>query len=275
MDKTNHYGSVFGGLLPVTDALRMTTASLTVDFLARMSVKSNISSADMKRLLDMGFDQADLPRIRDVLNVSSDGRINNMDRGTWGKLDEEMQAAVQITMDRVILEPSGATLPAFMTDMSGGAFIPRIFTKFMRFPLESIERMTYRGMQEMDAKRAIGIATNVAMWSAVLAAKDALRSEDKQIYANEENHMTLLKDAFLYSSVVGGITTVADLTSGIVTGQNLTNDYQFRWGGVVLSDIGKLQRGNPTFSLPLYTVNIGEAVGAAGTTIGLIEETNK
>ena len=122
-----------------------------------------------------------------------------MDRGTWGKLDEEMQAAVQITMDRVILEPSGATLPAFMTDMSGGAFIPRIFTKFMRFPMESIERMTYRGMQEMDAKRAIGIATNVAMWSAVLAAKDALRSEDKQIYANEENHMTLLKDAFLYS----------------------------------------------------------------------------
>ena len=275
LDKTNHYGSVFGGLLPVTDALRMTTASLTVDFLARMSVKSNISSTDMKRLLDMGFDQADLPRIRDVLNVSSDGRINNMDRGTWGKLDEEMQAAVQITMDRVILEPSGATLPAFMTDMSGGAFIPRIFTKFMRFPLESIERMTYRGMQEMDAKRAIGIATNVAMWSAVLAAKDALRSEDKQIYANEENHMTLIKDAFLYSSVVGGITTVADLTSGIVTGQNLTNDYQFRWGGVVLSDIGKLQRGNPTFSLPLYTVNIGEAVGAAGTTIGLIEETNK
>lgn len=276
LDKTNHYGSVFGGLLPVTDALRMTTASLAVDFLARMSIKSKISGADMKRVLDMGFDAEGLARIRDTLKVTPDGRITNMDRSTWGtKLDEEINAGVQTMLDRVILEPSGATLPAFMTDMSGGGFVPRIFTKFMRFPIESIERMAYRGMQEMDAKRAIGFAINVAMWSAILAAKDALRNEDKQIYANDERYKLLLKDAFLYSSMVGGVATVADVVSGVTTGQNFTNDYDFRFGGVVVSDIGKLQRGDPTLSLPMYNLRIGETFGMAMKTIGMIEETNK
>lgn len=288
LDKMQHYTSVYGGLVPVTDALRMSTATMTVDFLARLSVSSKISSADIKRLGDAGFSEADLPRIREALDVSPDGRINNKDRATWGDINEDIDLAVQTMVDRVILDPNGATLPAFMTNYEGGAFVPRIFAKFLRFPIESIERMMYRGVQEMDARRAIGFAANFATWAAVLAAKDAIRGEERGMY-EDGDYATLFKDALMYSSVVGGVGAIADVVAGITTGKNLTNDFSYRFGGVVVSDINKMQnftRGlltgdadrisrGPTFHVPMATVRIGEGVAAAMTTLRLIEETNR
>ena len=288
LDKMQHYTSVYGGLVPVTDALRMTTASMTVDFLARLSVASKISDVDIKRLGDAGFSKADLPRIRKALDVSPDGRINNKDRSTWGGVNDDIDLAVQTTVDRVILDPNGATLPSFMTNYEGGGVVPRIFAKFLRFPIESIERMLYRGVQEMDARRAIGFAANFATWAAVLSAKDAIRGEERSMY-EDGDYATLFKDALMYSSVAGGVGAVADTVAGLTTGRHITNDFSYRFGGVVASDVMKLQnftRGlltgdedriskGPNFHVPLMTVRIGEGVAAAMTTLGLIEETNK
>ena len=275
MDGVVQKMAVYGGLLPITDMLKMTTASLSVDFLARMSAKQNISKADMKRVLDMGFDADDLTRIRTTLKVDKDGMVGNWDRKTWGQLDERITMGVQTMVERTILEPNGATLPMFMTDMRGGGVVPRIFMKFMRFPVESYERMLVRGIQEADAKQALGLAGNIAMWSAILAMKDAVREEDKQQYTGDDGMTKLMRDSFMYNSWTGGIQAMADTATGFATGENLTNDYRYRMGGAVQSHIENFQKGEPKVNVPFKTINIGEAFSNAMQAMGLMEETNK
>jgi uncharacterized coiled-coil protein SlyX len=265
--------AIFGGLLPTTDMLRMTTTALYVDFLARMSVAKKISSADMKRIEDMGFDPTDLSRIRDTLKVQPDGRIGNMDRKTWGALDRELTAGALTTVERTILHPNGITLPKFMTNMEGSGIVPRVFAKFLRFPIESYERMLVRGIQEADAKQAIGFATNVGMWAGILAMKDALREEDKQQYTEDEG--SLIKDALLYNSFTSSLVVGVDTASGLLTGENFTNDFRYNIGGAVTSNLTAFQRGDVNVRVPMGSINITDAFTGVLQQLNLVEETNK
>ena len=274
MDNVVHKEAVFGGLLPLTDMLRMSTASLAVDFMARLSVAKKISDADMKRLEDMGFSKEDLPRIRKTLKVGSDGRIGNTDRKTWGTLDDEITAAVMTTVERTILHPNAATLPKFMTNMNEGQFLPRVMFKFMRFPFESYERLLVRGIQEADAKQAMALAGNVAMWSLILSAKDAMKEPEKQAYSGEGGDVQLMKDSFLYNSFTALPVSLTDTISGLATGENFTNDYRYRIGGAPMADYEKLRELNPTISLPFTSMNIGDGVANALVSLKLLEDVN-
>lgn len=267
--------AVFGGLLPLTDMLKMTTASLSVDFLARMSVAKKISDTDLMRIQDMGFGKEDLARIRDTLKVDATGRIGNTDRKTWGKLDREITAGVITMTERTILHPNGATLPKFMTNMNEGQFLPRVMFKFMRFPFESYERLLVRGIQEADAKQMMAVAGNIAMWTLILSAKDAIKEEDKQKYTGDDGVNKLMLDSFLYNSFTAFPISMADTMSGLVTGENLTNDYRYRMGGAVQSDYESLIDGQPRFAMPWGSVNIGDAVAQQLGTLSGLEELNK
>lgn len=272
--------AVYGGLLPVTDMLRMTTASLSVDFMAKLSVASKISKTDAKRLHDMGFGVEDLPLIRDRLQVQPDGRILNTDRKTWGgydskySLDDRITAGVMTMVERTILHPNGATLPKFMTDMNEGQFMPRIMMKFMGYPIEAYERLLVRGLQEADAKQALGLMGNIALWTLVLSAKDAIKEEDKQQFTGDDGMEKLMIQSLLYNSVTSGPVAIADTVTGLATGENLTNDYKFQAGGAVYSQIEKVQQGKVALSLPFYTLkaDIGDGVANALETLGILEE---
>jgi hypothetical protein len=274
LDGTTQRMAVFGGLLPVTDMLRMTTASLSVDFLARMSVAKNISKTDMMRVEDMGFDAGDFEAIRKTLGVKGDGTITNFDRKTWGDLDEKINLGVNTMVERVILHPNGITLPKFMTDFNEGQFFPRIMFKFMRFPFESYERMLGRGMQEADAKQAVALAGNIAMWSLILAGKDALKDEDKQRYAGEEGLSALALDSFMYNSVTAGPVAFIDTGLGLLTGKTSLG-YRYQIGGALASDYNSALKGDFRMSTPLAPINIGDGFATAAQTIGLMEESNK
>jgi len=266
--------SIWGGLMPITDMLRLTTASLSVDFLARMSVQKNISKTDKMRLEDMGFALEDLARVRDTLKVDKTGRIGNMDRKTWGKLDEDITLGVNIMVDRTILHPDGATLPKFMTNMNEGQFIPRVMMKFMRFPFESYERLFVRGIQESDSKQLTALAGNVAMWAGILSIKDALRDEDKQMYADDDGAAKLFRDSMMYNSWTSLPVAAGDWATGLTTGKTLMG-YPHRLGGAVQSDIESAQKGNFRFALPFYSFNVGEAFSDGMTQLMGLEETNK
>lgn len=274
LDGTQQRMAVFGGLLPMTDMLRMTTASLSVDFLARMSVAKTISKADMRRVQDMGFDTSDFERIRTTLKVDVDGKIGNTDRKTWGQLDEDIMLAVNTTVERTILHPNGITLPKFMTDFNEGQFFPRVMFKFMRFPFESYERMLGRGLQEADAKQGVALAGNIALWTMILAAKDALKAEDKQKYTGEDGMTQLMIDSFLYNSWTAGPVAFADTAMGLTTGKTLQG-YRYSVLGAAMSDVDSARKGEFRVSVPLGSANIGDGVGAAFQTMGLLEETNK
>jgi hypothetical protein len=265
--------SVYGGLLPVTDALRLLTTTLSVDFLAKMSVKQNLTKEDIMRLGDMGFTQKELGNIRKKLDVQPDGTIGNTDRTTWGKLDMDITLGVQTMVERTILNPNGATLPKFMTNMNEGQFIPRVMLKFMRFPIEAHERLLLRGFQYGDANQAVALTVNIGMWGLILSAKDALREEEKKQYTGDEGEFNLMRDAFLYNSFTSSPVLFSDLAFGLVTGENFTNDYDFSYGGSPMSDFARIQRGDLTVSAPFYNVKVGEAAGEIWNNLAILDET--
>jgi hypothetical protein len=267
--------SIFSGLLPITDMLRMTSTVLSVDFMAGLSVAKKISKTDIKRLEDMGFGVEDLPQIRDTLKVDAAGRIGNSDRKTWGALDDKITAGVMTMTERTILDPNGISLPLFMTNMNEGQFLPRIMFKFMRFPFESYERMLVRGMQEPDAKQLLAFGGNIAMWTAVLAAKDALKPEDKQQYTGSDGLDKLMIASLLQNYATALPIAMADTAVGLTTGKNLTNDYRYRIGGVVQSDYQNLISGNPKVTVPFKTLNLGDGVASALKDIQWLEELNR
>lgn len=275
MDDIVRKEAVFGGLLPLTDMMRMATASLSVDFLAKLSVAKNISPTDVQRLGDMGFGVEDLTLIKERLKVQPDGRIGNTDRKTWGSLDKKITYGVQTMVERTILHPNGATLPKFMTNMNEGQFLPRVMFKFMRFPFESYERLLGRGMQEADAKQLLALGGNVAMWTMLLAAKDALKDEDKQKYTGEDGGNQLMMDSFLYNSFTALPISAMDTASGLLTGENMTNDYRYRLGGAVQTDYEALVRMNPGLAIPFYKIHLGDAVANSMAAITGLEELNR
>ena len=255
--------AIYGGLLPVTDMLRMASTTLAVDFMAGLSVAGKISKTDLMRLQDMGFDESILPRIRKTLDVQPDGTINNIDRSTWGALDEEITFAVQTAVKRTILHPDGISLPKFMTDMDAGQILPRLVFKFMRFPIASYERLLGRGIQEMDAKQIISFATNIGMWAAILSFKDAMKDPIDQKYNTADGELELIKDSFVMGSVTSGPMLALDTFYGAFTGKNASNDYRWSPGSAIWSDIRSAQQGTFKFSTPAGSVPVGTVVGEA------------
>lgn len=274
-DKIVNAEAVFSFLLPITDMLRMATASLSVDFVAGLSVAKKISKTDEMRLNDMGLTKDDLPEIQRVLQVDSTGRIGNMDRKSWGKLDDKLTAGVMTMVERTVLHPNGATLPRIMTNMNEGQIVPRLFMKFLRFPMESYERMLIRGVQEADAKQLMALGGNIAMWTAILSMKDAIKPPDKQQYHGEDGTMNLMKDSFIYNSYTAMPLMLMDMGWGAVTGKTMTNDYRYRIGGVIQADYESAQKGDFRFSVPLGGYNLGDAVGNAFNWINGLVELNK
>ena len=257
LDDIVRWQSVYSGLMPLTDMLRMSAASLSVDFMATLSVANRVSKADMKRLNDMGFGAEDLENIRTTLQVDKTGRINNMDRKTWGALDRKITAGVMTMVERTILDPNGITLPKFMTNMNEGQLVPRVMMKFMRYPFESYERMLVRGIQESDAKQATAFAGNIAIWMFILSAKDAMKSPEDQRYTGDEGTTDLFTDAAMRNSWTSGLSVGLDTVAGLATGSNLTNDYEYKVGGAVQSDYESALKGEFRYALPFTSVKLG------------------
>jgi len=278
IDDTTRKTSIWGGLMPITDGLKLMTLSLGVDNLARLSVAKKISPTDIMRLEDMGFSKADLPLIKKTLKVDSSGKITNMNMKSWGKLHGKMTDGLITLVDRTILHPDGITLPKFMTDVNDGAFLSKVVLKFMKFPVESYERMLLRGMQEADIKQAMGVMGNIAMWSMILTAKDATKEDKYKQYDLDTNEgMTkLMKDSLLMNSWTTGVTALGDRLSSTLTGENLFTDYNPIIGGAPVGDMRKLLwKHDPTFNTYGHNIHIGTAVSDFMNTVGILDEATK
>lgn len=253
MDKGVNKLSIFGGLSPITDLLKLTSQTVTTEFITKASV-GKIAGADMKRLLDMGIGKEELVMIKDRLGVTAEGRITNMDRSTWGEVDDLLLRANRNMVNRMILHPDGATLPHIMTNYDFGGIAPRIFTKFLRFPVEAWERLVLRGLQEADIKQATAVLANTAMWYYILQAKDALKDPADQKYSalkGEEGKMELFKDSMLANSYSAPVMTFADLIAGATTGET-TRGYPASMGAPAM-DLSRAHNGQFNISLPFYT----------------------
>jgi hypothetical protein len=223
LDKATTRGALYGGLQLTTDVLRLLAVAMNTDFVARMSVAKKINSSDIKKLESMGISLDNLKEIKTTLKVDKDGGITNWDRTSWGGMDDTISRASMIMLDRTILHPTAATLPSFMTNYAGGGVVPRILMKFMRFPIESHERLLVRGLQEVDMNRMVGYGVNIGMWAAILMAKDALLPEDKQKYSldDEEKLRKLFIHSAYTSSITSGAMSMLDYGYGFWSGQSM------------------------------------------------------
>lgn len=252
---TNKFG-IYGGLAPLTDLWRYTSQTLTSEFIARQAGNiSKITPTDLQRLNDIGLDIKDLERVRDVLKIDKNGLITNMDRSTWGDVDDMLLNANRNMMDRVVLHPSGATLPAIMTNYDLYGIAPKIFFKFMRFPVEAWERLALRGMQEMDIKQSIAILANGMMWYYILLAKDAMKEpKDRKYEADtDESNTQLFKDAMMMNSYLSGPMTALDYASEALTGRDVRG-YEASLGAP-FNDITRVVWDHKiNLGLPFYTI---------------------
>ena len=279
IDKSVHKLSLLSGMAPLTDLMKLMSSSMTTDFLARASVRK-LSPTDLQRVLDMGFDTKDLEELRRVLQVDKDGNIGNMDRNTWGDIDRKLTHAGLTTIDRTVLHPSGATLPKFMTNYEGGAIVPRLLMKFLRFPVESYERLLVRGLQNFDAKQLIALGANMGMWYLILQTKDAVREQTqgtsletgKPLYAGIDGQQKLLRDTLLSTSMVSAPTMLADRVYAALTGRTLSG-YEAALSAPT-SDFRKLTQGKINFSIPFWTfkIDIGKAASNHLNNLNLLNE---
>lgn len=257
IENTNRKFSIWGGLMPITDTLKLLTQSASIDFLAQATSRK-LSKTDVMRLQDMGLELSDLPAIKKALDVAPDGTIRNMDSSKWGDIKVKMTDGIRTMMYRTILHPDGATLPKHMTDSDTGAWWSRIFMKFMRFPMESYERVGLRSIQEWDYKQAVGLTANIAMWSMILTAKDAMKAEDKQRYDFDdlETMTQLAMDSFLLNSWTTGATSIVDMVTGVTTGQQIVSGYPYQ-GSAPIRDLVNIHRGTPKINVYGNNIDIG------------------
>ncbi len=271
LDKATTKGALYGGLQLTTDILRLATVSMNTDFVARMSIAKKINSSDIKKLESMGISLDKLKEVKTALKVNKDGEITNWDRASWGGIDDTVSRASMIMLDRTILHPTAATLPTFMTNYAGGGIVPRILMKFMRFPIESHERLLVRGIQEIDMNRMVGYGVNMGMWGTILMAKDALLPEEKQKYSldDEEKLRKLFLHSAYTSSITSGAVSMFDYAYGFWSGQSMMG-YKHNLsapttaGGNIIEGKGKVNLflGNAQFDL-----NSGISMGEDGVSL--------
>ena len=257
IDSFINKAAVYGGLQPVTDMGRMLTSIMTTDFIARMSVKEKLSAHDIKMLNGMGISIDRLPSIRETMKVDKNGVIGNYDITTWGALEEEMQRINWITQQETILHPSASTLPLPMTDYDGGGLVPRILTKFMRFSVASYESMLLRNIQEANADKLVGLGLNFAMATMILAARDAVKPEDKQRYAYDggDKEKRLYLDALLFTNPVALPGTIIDTTADILGVEN-TKGFKGHFQAAPIKLLSDATQGKLSMRLPVGSIGI-------------------
>lgn len=111
------------------------------------------------------------------------------------------------------------------------------------------------------------------MWTAILQMKDSIKDPIDQEYNGKDGMDKLMMNSFFMNSATSLPFAVGDHASGLLTGKNLTNDWDYRFGGAVGSDMGKLLRGDPTLSLPMLpSLHIGDGAASAARDIFGLEQ---
>lgn len=266
LDGTSHKLAVWGGMLPLTDIMRTASMSAGLDQLARYSVKKKLTSADINRLEGYGLTVEDLPKLKEVMQVSDDGLIGNYDIKSFGDLEQRVLDGLLESVDRTIMNGNGMTLPPFLTDSGTGTFVSKILFKFMRYPVESYERLLLRGMQEADAQQIMSVALNTMIWAGVYMIKDAILPEEKKKYNEDDWETKLLKDSLLMNSWLGVVPMTVDFVAGYGFGENVTND--FKPSNVVWNDFKKFRSGILSINVPFSKVELDLNKGT-GYALGL------
>lgn len=240
-----------GLLQPITDFTRILSASSAKSWLASVahnnSLGKSLSNADKVRLSKFGFTEKDLPKVKQELGLDNKGLITNefLDHTTFGN---RILDGIQDSVDATVMSGSAMHLPTFMTDRGVNNWLNTLVFKFMRYPMESYEKLLLRGFQEADARKITMIGLNSLAFSLMFQMRDAMKPEgSKKRYEGDDGFALLMRDSLAMNSYLGVIPSAVDFGWSNITGNNLTNDYKA--SSISDSMIGKWQKGKFGFNL--------------------------
>lgn len=228
LDSANHKASKIFGLQPVTEASRILAGSSGVNWLLDVAQNpAKLSAMDDKRLARLGLDRKDLQDIADArqhVEYDADGRLVDWHMENWKpEVHAKMRDAIYQHINSSILHPDGASLPMWITDPD--SWIAKVTMQFMRFPMDSYEKLALRGVSEFDGKQMSGLVGNLAVWYMVTSFRDAIKVEDKQRYNGKDGNMTQFQDVISMSSMAGGPISMVSKAYTMGTGNIPGSDY--------------------------------------------------
>ena len=229
LDSANHKASKLFGLQPVTEASRILTGSSGVNWLLDMAANPyKLSSMDDKKLARLGLDRQDLLKINEArahVEYDVDDKLIDWHMEKWDpETHDMMRDALYEHINASILHPDAASLPMWITEPD--SWIAKITMQFMRFPMDSYEKLTLRGLSEFDGKQVGSLVGNIALWYMVSSFRDALKLEDKQRYNGEDGAKQQFQDVIAMSSLAGGPISMVSKAYSIGTGNILGSDYR-------------------------------------------------
>ena len=229
LDSGVHKLSLASGMPFATDMMRVASNMAAQDFIMDLALgTSKMTKANVKRMNTLGLDQADLDYIKSKITYKNGVPLLNQSK--WkGNMSEKFDRATMASVYQSILEPDGMTLPRSFSD-GNNIIVREIFGKFLRFPIDSIEKIMAKGISEADARVFLGNSMNIVMWSNILMAKNYVNGGDR--YDGEDGEQKLMMDSIMMSTIVGGISVPFQFINQ-VTNKDAYGDT----GGVVISDI--------------------------------------
>ena len=249
-DDIVHKEAYLSGLTFMTDWFKTNSSLAGHKFILEKALEdpSKITTADRRRLNQNGISDEHLATLRN--SMYTDGKFTGYSRS---RLDKELLDTLDRAQNNIaynsILHPDGFNLPKILTE--GSSKLTRTLNnslfKFLRFPIASYEALLLNGVATADAKQAIAAALNAGMWSQILLAKDKLNNPDDLRYDldSKEGKTKLVQDTLMSLSFTGGLSSVGDLATQLITGHTITG-YKQNLGGVTISDTQKFYKAIET-----------------------------
>jgi len=266
------------GLAHVTEATRAVALGAGFNYITSLARKTTLTEVEQARLARIGLSQEALESIRHLVDtgvIKYDGdKLKRFGFDGWDlELQREVQAALFNHMESTVLHPNGATLPLFASDPNSP--IAKIMLQFMRFPMAMHEQLAMRGFSEADANTAIGLISNLMLFTLVAQAKDLGKDDiDRRYNLNtEEGRTNAIMYVFSNNFMSGSIVTAADSMYSVISGKQLHSAYSQGTGsflGVSNATLGSVQRAtskamdgelmdafttlqNPLWHLPVFS----------------------
>lgn len=194
LDRWTNKMSDLSGLNFVTTALEMMVHSSTLNDLSDLAKATKLTKSQSKRLARLGLTTDDLNKFREQNRIEYDdnGHLVNYNFDKWTDIGfvDKIRAVVQNNVNEAVLQGDITRLPAFATT---GNPLAKLALQFMRFPIQAHEFILLKTLDEMDARKVVGMATTIGVMGSFYSLREqaliqaGFMKEENQKYTWDED----------------------------------------------------------------------------------------
>jgi len=221
LDRWSNKMSDLSGLNFVTSALEMMVHSSTLNDLSDLANATKLSKTQSKRLSRLGLTTDDLAQFKAQNKIEYDekGHLINYNFDKWTDLGfvDKIRATVQTNVNEAVLQGDITRLPAFATTSNP---LAKLALQFMRFPIQAHEYIFLKTLDEMDARKAMGIVTTIGVMGSFYTLREQaliqagfMKEENQKYTWDEEGFANMAQRLGTKLPQMGVGYTVADMAN--------------------------------------------------------------